>query len=136
MPAKSSKPTLKQRLALTAYLRNGGHMTKAMEEAGYSPTTAKSPGTKLTQKPGFIALCEEMGLTDSLLVKALVQDIKKKAGNRRAELELGFKVKGHLRENEPVGNTYNTLNVFTAEQTKRIAEGVLDGNSTIETEFD
>jgi|SRR3989344_7373211 len=87
--------TIKQEKALEKIVENGGNIGKAMLEAGYSPNTSKTP-KKLTGSIGFIELCEEKGLTDSLLVKALVEDIKKKKGNRKAELELGFKIKGRL----------------------------------------
>ncbi len=66
-----------------------------MREVGYSENTAKTP-QKLTESKGFIELCEEKGLTDDLLINALVEDIKSKKGNRKSELELAFKIKGRL----------------------------------------
>lgn len=87
--------TSRQELALEKMVENGGIASQAMLEAGYSPNTAKTP-QKLTESIGFIELCEEKGLTDSLLINALVEDIKEKKGNRKAELELGFKIKGRL----------------------------------------
>lgn len=90
--------TYKQRLTLDKMVENGGNVSRAMIEAGYSPNTAKTP-QKLTESVGFIELCEEKGLTNDLLVEALIEDIKTKKGNRKAELELGFKIKGHLIRN-------------------------------------
>lgn len=90
-------PTDKQERALENMVENGGNMSQAMLEAGYSPNTAKTP-QKLTESKGFIELCEEKGLTDDLLINALVEDIKEKKGNRKAELELGFKIKGRLQK--------------------------------------
>ena len=87
--------TIKQERALEKMVENGGNMSQAMIEAGYSPNTAKTP-QKLTDSIGFIELCEEKGLTDDLLINSLVEDIKGKKGNRRSELELGFKIKGRL----------------------------------------
>ena len=87
--------TSKQEKALENMVENGGNVSKAMVEAGYSTNTANTP-KKLTGSAGFIKLCEDRGLTDSLLVNALIEDIKSKKGNRRAELELGFKIKGRL----------------------------------------
>ena len=87
--------TIKQETALAIMVENGGNIGQAMIEAGYSPNTAKTP-QKLTQSLGFIELCEERGLTDDLLIDALIEDIKEKKGNRKAELELGFKIKGRL----------------------------------------
>lgn len=87
--------TNKQEKALEKMVENGGNIGQAMVEAGYSPNTAKTP-QKLTESLGFIELCEEKGLTDDLLINALVEDIKEKKGDRKAELELGFKIKGRL----------------------------------------
>jgi hypothetical protein len=40
--AKNQPPSLKQRKAAQAYLRNGGNLRKAMLEAGYKESTAKN----------------------------------------------------------------------------------------------
>jgi hypothetical protein len=87
--------TVRQQFALKKMVENGGNISRAMVEAGYSPNTAKTP-QKLTSSAGFVSLCEDNGLTDDFLLKALIEDIKEKKGNRKAELELGFKIKGHL----------------------------------------
>lgn len=87
--------TLKQEKALDKLVENGGNISRAMLEVGYSRNTAKTP-QKLTGSVGFIELCEERGLTDNLLLDALVEDIRDKKGNRKAELELGFKIRGRL----------------------------------------
>ena len=69
-----------------------------MVEVGYTEATAKNP-SNLTESKGYLELCEEYGLTDSFLLEALVDDIKKKPKNRKPELELGFKVRGRLNDN-------------------------------------
>lgn len=92
--------TVKQRMAFQKAIKNGGNVSKAMVDVGYSPNTAHTP-QKLTNSLGFQELCNEYGLTDDLLVKSLVADIKSKEGNRKAELELGFKVKGRMMEEKP-----------------------------------
>lgn len=56
----------KQKRALEISLENGGNMSKAMREAGYSPATAKNPD-KLTKSGGFLKLMEE-ALPDNSLV--------------------------------------------------------------------
>ena len=89
--------TTKQELALEKMVENGGNVSQAMLEVGYSPNTAKTP-QKLTASKGFKELCEDSGLTDTLLIESLIEDIKTKKGNRRAELELGFKIKGRLQK--------------------------------------
>lgn len=92
--------TTKQRMAFQKAIKNGGNVSKAMVDVGYSPNTAHTP-SKLTDSIGFQELCNEYGLTDDLLVKSLVADIKNKEGNRKAEIELGFRVKGRMMEEKP-----------------------------------
>ena len=87
--------TIKQELALEKMVENGGNVSQAMRDVGYSKNTAKTP-QKLTESVGFIELCDKKGLTDNFLIDALVEDIKKKKGNRKSELESGFKIKGKL----------------------------------------
>ena len=122
--------TIRQKLAFNQLVGNGGNVTKAMlsknpetNKTIYAPATANTP-SKLTNSEGFKELCDEVGLTDNFLTKALYDDIKAKKKNRKPELELAFKVKGRLKEHEekPKGNTYN---IFIAEQRGRIARRVL-----------
>lgn len=89
--------TEKQKKAVDNMAENGGNVSKAMKDAGYSDETAKTP-QKLTESKGFRELCDERGLTDNLILDALVDDIKVKEGNRKAELELGAKIRGMLNE--------------------------------------
>ncbi len=117
--------TIRQKLALGKAIKNGGNISRAMVEVGYSENTAHTP-QKLTESKGFQELCEQVGLTDEFLTKALYDDIKGKKYDRKPELELAFKVKGRLKENETPqkGNTYNTI-IFTDEQLKRAAQEYL-----------
>ena len=87
--------TLKQELALEKIVENGGNVSQAMRDVGYSEASVNNPSC-LTKSKGFLELCEKKGLTDDLLIDALLEDIKEKKGNRRAELELAFKIKGKL----------------------------------------
>lgn len=80
--------TIKQKKALDKIVENGGNVSKAMEAAGYSAATAKTP-QKLTESDGYKKLCEDLGLTPNLIVKSLVTDIKKKPQKRVGELRLG-----------------------------------------------
>lgn len=95
-------PTEKQKKAVKAMLENGGIISKAMEASGYTKATSKTP-QKLTQSKGFKELCEECGLTDDLILVSLVEDIKKKPQNRKAELELGAKIKGLFTDKIKIG---------------------------------
>lgn len=88
--------TNKQKSALKKMVENGGNVSQAMRDSGYSKETAKNP-QKLTKSKGFQELCEECGLTDELILFSLVSDIKNKPGSRRGELELALKIKGLLK---------------------------------------
>lgn len=123
--------TIKQEKALERMVENGGNVSKAMRDVGYSENTAKTP-QKLTKSLGFTELCEEKGLTDGLLINALVEDIKNKKGNRRAELELGFKIRGrlvqklNLSENKPLSIMFD--NSFLREEEKEGLLNLLENN--------
>lgn len=88
--------TDKQKEALDNLVKNGGNVSRAMIDAGYSPNTAKTP-KKLTDSKAYQELLDAY-LPDDLLLRALADDIEKKEGNRKAELELGFKLKGKMTE--------------------------------------
>ncbi len=103
---------MKQKKALEIMVENGGNASRAMIDAGYSINTAKNP-SKLTSSVGFIKLCEEKGLTDDLLLNALVEDIKKKKGNRKAEIELGFKIKGRLVQKTDITSNEKQISLST-----------------------
>ena len=88
--------TQKQKRAIDNAVENGGNVSKAMRDAGYSPNTAKNP-SKLTNTNAWAELMDAY-LPDDMLLRALSDDIEKKEGNRKAELELGFKLKGKMVE--------------------------------------
>lgn len=88
--------THKQKLAVAKMVENGGNVSRAMREAGYSPQTAKSP-SKLTNSDGYKELLDAY-LPDDMLLRALADDIEAKDKNRKAELELAFKLKGKMTE--------------------------------------
>lgn len=90
-------PTIKQKKALSKIVENGGNVSKAMRDAGYSPATAENP-SKLLDSKGFIQLMDEKGLTDDLIITSLVEDIGSKPGNRTPELTLAVKMRGRLTE--------------------------------------
>ena len=86
-----------QRRAFKNIVENGGNVSKAMRDAGYSAETAKNP-SKLTDTKGFRQLVEEHGLTDEFLASALYEDIKNKPQRRIQELTLAYKLKGRLKD--------------------------------------
>lgn len=60
---RKRKPTIKQQKAVANLVENGGNVSKAMIDAGYTPATAKTP-QKLTDSEYVQALMREVGLTD------------------------------------------------------------------------
>jgi len=86
--------TAKQRRAINNTVENGGNISKAMRDAGYSPNTAKNP-KKLTESNAWNELLEEI-LPDEFLLTALHQDIANNPSNRKSELELAFKITNRL----------------------------------------
>lgn len=107
-------------------------VSNVMREVGFSARTAKTP-SKLTRSPTFIQLCDDMGLTDDFLIRALHDDIKKKPRNRKGEIELAFKIKGKLKEAENTNPfTQNNIIVFDESQLSRIARRALNGDTPSE----
>ena len=128
----NTKPKIKQRMAFKNMVENGGNVSKAMIAANYSKATAKVP-QKLTESKGFMQLCNEIGLTDDLLVNSLTEDIVKKPQHRHKELELGFKVKGLLRENVDItsgGEKINSQSYERARETIREYIRTGEGSNT------
>lgn len=114
-------PTLKQKKAIANMVEMGGdNMGQAMVEAGYSRAAAKNP-RKLTESKGFAELCNDLGLTDELIVGALADDIKAKPKNRVQELSLAAKIKGLEKPSSAAGPS--TLNILLQ------AFGVIEGGS-------
>jgi len=100
--ASVKKPTDKQKKAAKLALENLGRASplpkgEILRQAGYSAAVAETPDIVYESK-GFQEVLRECGLTEDFLTTALVEDIKHKKGNRKAELELGFKVLGKLKD--------------------------------------
>lgn len=86
--------TEKQKRALDILAENGGNVSKAMEEAGYSPATAKTP-QKLTTSKGWLELLDK-SIPDKKLLKVLDEGLEAgktifKNNNSTGEIEeVGF----------------------------------------------
>ena len=95
-----------QKRAVEALVESGRSVSGAMRKAGYSSRTAVDPG-KLTRSKGFKELLKQYGLTEGLITKALVEDIKAKKGKRVEELKLGSDILGMRKEEKDKlqGNT-------------------------------
>lgn len=89
-------PTIKQAKAAKLAVENGGNISQAMRDAGYSEATVNNP-SNLTATKTWQQLMEEY-LPDDMILKALSEDIQAKPGNRTPELTLANKLKGKLTE--------------------------------------
>lgn len=89
--------TIKQKMALEKLVENGGNVSKAMRDVGYSEASVNNPST-LTRSEGFKSLLKSSGLDEDLVIKALVEDIKNKPQNRAKELKLACDVLGLQRQ--------------------------------------
>lgn len=115
--------TQKQAKALQNIVENGGNVSKAMIDAGYSPATAKTP-SKLTRSKSFLKVMEQAGITDEKLSEVIKEgleankvivmgkdsgesfvDITPDHPTRHKFLETALKVKGIGKEAEG-GNTF------------------------------
>ncbi len=103
---------------------------QVLVKAGYSKKTAIAPD-KVFKSKGFLDLCDEIGLTESFLTQALVFDIRNKPKRRHKELELGFKVRGTIKESERP-QQQNNFFFLNDEQQQRIARRLIAGDKPSE----
>lgn len=66
--------TSKQQKALAKIVENGGNVSKAMRDVGYSVNTAKTP-QKLTESKAFIEYMEKAGVTDEKLTTVIKEGL-------------------------------------------------------------
>ncbi len=90
---------------------------KLVELGGYSPAIIKTPAKALESK-GYKEALRELGLTEELISKSLVQDIKRKPKKRIAELRLGAEILGMTENKDAQGNKTLIINV-TPETAER-----------------
>jgi len=125
------KPRLQQinlaKLTLqNPHLIKHGKKKELVALGGYGESVQHTPA-KVLESRGYLEALDDLGLTDELLTTSLVEDIKAKPKNRKPELELGFKVRGRLKNDEPNGPIFN-FNILTIEQQKRVARRVIAGD--------
>lgn len=120
------KPTMKQKKAVANLVGNGGNVTKAMLDAGYSVATANTP-QKLTESEYVQALMVEVGLTDvdgfKLLKEGMNSTKSVPMGQPEADyavrhkyLETFIRVRGWGRQLEGGGVNVNFINVSKGDQ--------------------
>lgn len=95
-------PTLKQKKAFKETLENGGVVSRAMLEAGYSEAMAKNP-QKLTESDGWQELMDTY-LPDSLLAKKHKELLNKRTLGSidvqavKSGLDMAYRLKGKYAE--------------------------------------
>jgi len=77
-------------------IENGGNKAQALKDTGYSKAVQSNQNVLKTK--GFLQAMNEMGLTDELLVSSLVKDVQNEKRRTVNHLQLGFKLRGHLKE--------------------------------------
>lgn len=122
------KPTEKQKKAFDTSVENGGNISKAMREVGYSDATAKTP-QKLTESRGWEQLVEEY-LPDDLLarvhkeglqaVKGTGENVEIDMAVRHKYLDTAYKLKGsYSPEKKDITTNGETIKVNSGvEKTK------------------
>ena len=106
--------TERQKQAVSNLVENRGNVSQAMKDAGYTDASAKNP-SNLTKSAGFAELMEAY-LPDDMLLGALADDIEKKEGNRKAEMELAFKLKGKMIEKKDITSNGQPINIVMPEE--------------------
>lgn len=108
-------PTIKQEQAFNNVVENGGNVSKAMRDAGYSDNTAHTP-EKLTTSKGWLELVEEK-LPDSLLAQKHLEGLNatNKDGIdyavRHRYLDTAYKIKGKVVDKLDVEITKKIISV-------------------------
>ena len=115
------KPSQRMVRAVNNMVENGGNVSKAMRDGGYSPATAKNPG-KLTNSKGFKLLCKDLGLTKTLFATSLRDDVIGKPGFRIQELNLMAKVLGLVK----ASSTNVSVKIANVELDKSRADNIID----------
>lgn len=109
--------TLKQQRAIANLVENGGNVSKAMRDAGYTDATAKTP-QKLTESVAYLSIAEQ--IPDQLLIVTHLEGLEATDGDepdysvRHKYLDSAYKLKGsyaaekHLNLNIDVESTNRT----------------------------
>lgn len=111
------KPTVRQRRLAKGLVENQMSHTPlsvgaVMREIGYSNTISEQP-SRITESSGFKKALAELGLTEELIVTALVDDILDKPRQRVKELTLAADILGmRKKEADPASTPKSGNNVY------------------------
>lgn len=70
----TSGMTIKQDKAIAELVENGGNVSKAMRQAGYSPATAKTP-QKLTQSKAYKQKIEQLAKANNVTIEQYMMNL-------------------------------------------------------------
>jgi hypothetical protein len=107
--------TIRQKRTFAKLVQQGGNVSRALRESGYSKSYSRCPN-QFTNSKGFRELCNYFGLTEELVLKGLVDDIVGKPGKRVGELNLGAEILGMKR---PLNQTNVQINLIEGIQEDR-----------------
>lgn len=121
--------TFKQIRAIEKLVENGGNVTKAMRDVGYSDGTVNNP-SNLTRSKGYREILADTGLTETFIVEKLVSDIQEKPARRLGELTLaadllGLRKKGLIIEDGKTQNERDEKNESIAREQSMVFEEYL-----------
>lgn len=122
-------PTLKQKKAFKAALENGGVVSRAMAEAGYSDSMAKNP-QKLTTTPGWKELMDTHLPEDHLAERhrELLDSPKGETANKA--LDMAYKLKGSYAPDKSINiNAELTVDEGALDKLTNILNGIHKGAS-------
>lgn len=139
-------PSIRQKKVISAVVENGGNVSKAMREAGYSEAYSKNP-QKIVQTKTWEELLDEY-LPDDLLTKVALEGLFAKRiqtspteGDREVEdyavrqryLETSLKMKGKIIDKKDLttkGEKITTFTVATKEAKESLEQLYAGSNST------
>jgi len=123
------KPTARQKAAFIILAENGRNKGKALLRAGYSKGTVVAP-TKVTKSRGFQQLIEEYLPDEDLAKKHRELMNKKDIGGGmdvqavKAALDMGYKIKGHYREDNQQKAPVVLVNIEKAKEIEKALEEI------------
>lgn len=138
-------PSIRQKKVISAVVENGGNVSKAMREAGYSEAYSKNP-QKIVQTKTWEELLDEY-LPDDLLTKVALEGLFAKRiqtspteGDREVEdyavrqryLETSLKMKGKIIDKKDLttkGEKITTFTVATKEAKESLEQLYAGSNS-------
>jgi len=93
--------------SLPVYKRK--NKTDLLVSTGYSPKTASTEAKQILESKGVKDALRDMGLTEELVITALVEDIKNKPSKRFLELSLGAEILGMKQHDKKNMNQANLV---------------------------